>query len=247
MRAECVRTIWHGAHHLALSKIFGQQNRVGGRVCHGRRVELVEAVDAAVDGLLFDERSHGIVDEDFRAIGNACLLEQVKRGAGAVHTLGATRNHGTHLGITGFVDEHVHHIADTLVDHDDDVAHAIVAFERSMLQQTIGLSPTETNCLGLFSSNRVPKPAANTTATTGIFCSCICSLSLIRPTVNPRIGLQRVLPYVLHAIRNSAPLSHYSRTISASMRPSCALPAMVARRCENQSGFSSVHSYGGFS
>ena len=75
LRAECVRTIWHGAHHLALSKIFGQQNRVGGRVCHGRRVELVEAVDATVDGLLFDERSHGIVDEDFRAIGNACLLE----------------------------------------------------------------------------------------------------------------------------------------------------------------------------
>ena len=149
MRAECVRTIRHGAHHLALSKIFGQQNRVSGRVCHGRRVELVEAVDAAVDGLLFDERSHGIVDEDFRAIGNACLLEQIKRGAGAVHTLGATRNHGTHLGITGFVDEHVHHIADTLVDHDDDVAHAIVAFERLDAPADDWLIPHRNQLLGI--------------------------------------------------------------------------------------------------
>ena len=112
-------------------------------------VAAFEAVDAAVDGSLFDERSHGIVDEDFRAIGNACLLEQVKRGAGAVHTLGATRNHGTHLGITGFVDEHVHHIADTLVDHDDDVAHAIVALERLDAPADDWLIPHRNQLLGI--------------------------------------------------------------------------------------------------
>ena len=39
----------------------------------------------------------------------------------------------------------------------------------SMLQQTIGLPMTDTSCLGLLGSNRVPKPAASTTATTGTF------------------------------------------------------------------------------
>ena len=33
----------------------------------------------------------------------------------------------------------------------------------------------------------------------------------------------------------------YSRTISASMRPSCCFLASDARRCENHNGFSSVH------
>lgn len=187
------------------------------------------------------------MDEDFRAIGNACLLEQIKRGAGAVHTLGATRNHGTHLGITGFVDEHVHHIADTLVDHDDDVAHAIVAFERLDAPADDWLIPTETNCLGLFSSNRVPKPAANTTATTGIFCSCICSLSLIRPTVNP----ESVCSAFCLTFCTQSAIARRSPTIRARSAQAYDLRALCLRwwhgDARTRADFPACTGYGGFS
>ena len=126
------------------------------------------------------------MDEDFRAGGNAGLFEQVQGGERAVHAFGAAGNDGPHFGVAGFVDKLVHRLFDTFVDHHDDVADAVVVFECSMLQQTIGLPPTDTSCLGLFSSNRVPNPAASTTATTGIFCSCICSPLLICSTVKPR-------------------------------------------------------------
>ena len=109
------------------------------------------------------------------------LFEQVQGGERAVHAFGAAGNDGPHFGVTGFVDKLVHRLFDTFVDHHDDVADAVVVFECLDAPADDWLAAHR-----LFSSNRVPNPAASTTATTGIFCSCICSPLLICSTVKPR-------------------------------------------------------------
>lgn len=152
---------------LAVAQILGEQHRVGGGECDCGCLELVQRGDAAVDRGLLDERAHRVVDQQFRAGRDASCPQRLQSRRSAVGAFGAAVDDHAHLRVAGLIDQAFHFIAHLRVDDDDGVGDMRVLLERSMDQQTIGLSSTLTSCLGLSGSKRVPKPAANTTATTG--------------------------------------------------------------------------------
>ncbi len=114
----------------------------------------------------------------------ACLSRS--KAASVLSTRWRRRERWPALCVAGFVDKLVHRLFDTFVDHHDDVADAVVVFECLDAPADDWLATHRHQLLGVVLSNRVPNPAASTTATTGIFSSCICSPLLICSTVKPR-------------------------------------------------------------
>ncbi len=100
-----------GAHDLAVAQILGEQHRVGGGECDRGCLELVQRGDAAVDRGLLDERTHRVVDQQFRAGRDASCPQRLQSRRSAVGAFGAAVDDHAHLRVAGLIDQAFHFIA----------------------------------------------------------------------------------------------------------------------------------------